>query len=187
MPREPVALDLPMARSATVLSLAGCGALRAVARSCCDPAVFWSADRAGSLSRTGGSGSSPAEDGTFARRMPKAIDATNTISRFPHTRRGLVPHQIEQTEIGSHLNEARAIKGVPPEDASLIAVFRSVPVELISHLRFDESRMLLLFRLVPSKGRCLTHVYDLAAVKDMSTGRLHLIPHRTRNRTVMLS
>jgi urease beta subunit len=119
--------------------------------------------------------------------MPKVLDGTNTLSRFPHTRKGLVPGQIGKGETESHLNEARATKGVVPENASLVAVFRRIPVELISHVRFDESRRLLVFRLVSCKGRRLTRVYDVAAVRDASTGELHLVSHRTHNRAVVLS
>ena len=187
MLREPAALELPMVRSAPVAGAAGCRVSRAAVRSFYEPDWFSNAAPASFSSRTADTGISPGDAGTLARRVPKAVDATNTITRFPHTRRGLVPRQIGGEEIESHLNEARATKGVAPENASLIAVFRRIPVELVSHVRIDESRRLLLFRLEPCQGRRSTRVYDMAAIRDISTGRLHLVPHRTRNRTVLLS
>ena len=146
----------------------------------------WRLSQAAVRSRAGGSALSPG-DSALATPIPKVLDGTNTFGRFPHTRKGLIPSQIGEGETESHLNEARATKGVVPENASLVAVFRRIPVELISHVRFEESRRLLIFRLVSCKGRRLTRVYDVAAIRDASTGELHLISHRTRNRTVALS
>jgi hypothetical protein len=146
----------------------------------------WRLPQAVVRSRAAGSALS-AGDGVLAAAMPKVLDGTTTLSRFPHTRKGLVPSQIGEAETESHLNEARATKGVVPENASLVAVFRRIPVELISRVRFDEGRGLLVFRLVSCRGRRLTRVYDVAAIRDASTGELHLVSHRTRNRAVVLS
>jgi hypothetical protein len=123
---------------------------------------------------------------TWFVSMPPVLDGLRMISRFPQKRKGLMPCQIGERESESHLNEARAAKGIVPENARLLAVFRRTPVELISHVRFDESRMLLLFRLVPYEGRRSTRIHDVAAVKDLATGKVHLIPHRTLCRTVLL-
>jgi hypothetical protein len=123
----------------------------------------------------------------FFVAVPPVMDGLNLVSRFPYTRHGLTPGNIGERESDSHLNEARATKGIAPDNARLVAVFRRTPVELISHVRFDESRMLLLFRLVPCEGRRSTRVHDVAAVKDLATGKVHLVPHRTLYRTVLLS
>jgi hypothetical protein len=120
-------------------------------------------------------------------RFPAIRDASYRITRFAHRRKGLPPSRIGQAEIDSHLNEARATKGVLRENARLVAVFRKTPVELISRMRFDEIRRLLLFRLVSCEGLRSTRVYDMAAVRDLLTGKLHLIPNRARYREVSLS
>ena len=137
--------------------------------------------------RRSGGQSKRQRDDTFTRPMPAVLDGTDRISIIPHRRKGLTPRQIGDGEIAGHLNEARAAKGIIPESARLVAVFRRTPVELVSHMRFDESRKLLLFKLIPCGDLRCTRVYDLAAVRDLSTGKLHLIPHRTRYRTVSLS
>jgi hypothetical protein len=122
-----------------------------------------------------------------ASQVPAVYDASSRITRIAHRRKALPPGRIGQTEIDSHLNEARAAKGVLRENAMLVAVFRSTPVELISRMRFDGIHRLLLFRLVPCAGLRSTRVYDMAAVRDLLTGRLHLIPNRARYREVSLS
>ncbi len=187
MPCEPSVLELPVAQSAALVNTAGWEIVRPAARSRGEPAAD-----AGSAPRPAQSGAvsagvKPTGDETFIIALPRIVDGMNIISRFPHTRKGLPPRQIGDEEIESHLSEVEAARGVRPDNANLVAVFRTVPAELISRVRFDESRRLLLFRLVSCEGKHLTRVYDMAAVKDRSTGRLHLVPHRTRNRTVLLS
>ncbi len=119
--------------------------------------------------------------------VPVIHDARDTVARLPYRRKGLTSRQIGQAEIESHLNAARTAKGVHRENARIVAVFRRTPVELISRMRFDQSRRLLLFRLISCEGLRRTRVYDMVAVKDLPSGKLHLIPNRTRYREVSLS
>jgi hypothetical protein len=186
MLREPLVRGLSIPRPAISAKQPDWTLSEAAVRSCCKTAVPFREPSTSSNYRAGSSEKS-AGDGTIAVPMPMALDGTNTISRFPHTRKGLAPRQIGEGEIESHLNEARAAKGIAPGKASLIAVFRRIPVEIITHVRFEESRRLLLFRLVSCEGRRHTRIYDVAAIRDVSTGKLHLVSHRTRNRTVVLS
>ena len=185
MPRKPVVLEQVIPQCTTVVSPAGWRFPGTVVHSSGATAELTMGAPL-PRSRPGGPGRS-LRDVTFSKPMPPVLDGTNRISRLPQRRRGLIPRQIGGGEVESHLNELQAAKGVIPENAVLVAVFRRIPVELISHMRFDQSRRLLLFKLVPCRGRRVTRIYDVAAVKDLSTGNLHLIPHRTRNRTVLLS
>jgi hypothetical protein len=120
-------------------------------------------------------------------QVPVIRDASYRITRLAHRRKGIPPSRLGQTEMDSHLNEAWAAKGVLRENARLVAVFRKTPVELISRMRFDEIRRLLFFRLVSCEGLRSTRVYDMAAVRDLLTGKLYLIPNRARYREVSLS
>lgn len=151
------------------------------------PGSFASLSGPGSPAHRGAVSGPESPDGRCPSFQVAVHDATFRIARLAHRRKGLPPSRIGQMEIDSHLNEARAAKGVPRENARLVAVFRKIPVELISRMRFDEIRRLLLFRLVSCEGLSSTRVYDMAAVRDLLTRKLHLIPNRARYREVSLS
>ncbi|NLT68230.1 MAG: hypothetical protein GXX84_16625 [Acidobacteria bacterium] len=108
---------------------------------------------------------------------------------------GELPHRIEsvaldrvpESERRAFLREAAALKYVTAERAELVAVFRRLPIEMISRLRFVASEKALLYDLaVGNAKRTCTRLHDLAAVRDPGSGEVHLIPNRTRFTPVVL-
>ena len=85
------------------------------------------------------------------------------------------------------MREAEALKGIPAERAELLAVFRHVPIEIISRLRYVAENHILVFSISRLSGPTSTRVHDMAAVRDIVSQDVHLIPHRTQFRAVSLS
>lgn len=109
------------------------------------------------------------------------------ISKLPHTIRGVGVETLKDSECKSFLREAEALKGIPAESAELLAVFRHVPIEVISRLRFIEEGNVISYGISPAPRPTSTRVHDMAAVRDEVSGEIYLIPHRTRFRAVSLS
>jgi|WetSurMetagenome_2_1015567.scaffolds.fasta_scaffold34911_4 hypothetical protein len=125
-------------------------------------------------------------DGNRLLLSPLPVYSFPKISKFVYRRKSVDLQILKDTERMSFLQEADAIKHIPAERAELLGVFRSVPIELISRLRFLSSRNEVVYSLVATSDRTSTRVHDIAAVRDTSSHEVHLIPHRIRWRAVSL-
>lgn len=108
------------------------------------------------------------------------------IGVLPHSRQSLAVKALAESERQSFLREAEAVKGIPSQWLVLIAVFRNVPIEIISRLRFVEDGRCIYYSIAPHAGLTSTRVHDMAAVRDLRNGEIHLVAHRARFRIVML-
>ena len=113
--------------------------------------------------------------------MPPAVHCgMAAITRQPFIRRGLDPGRLTAGERNGYLLEAERHRNIKPDCGTVLAVFRRIPIELVSKIRFDERRHLLAYTLVSLRGINKSRIHDLAAVKDAASGRIFLIPQRTR-------
>jgi hypothetical protein len=112
---------------------------------------------------------------------------TSLISEFPHMRASLDIDALQDSECKGFLHEAEILKGVPAARAELIAVFRHVPIEMISRLRFLAEKNVILYSIWDEPKRTHTRVHDLAAIRDTASQEIHLVPHRTQFRSVSLN
>jgi hypothetical protein len=94
---------------------------------------------------------------------------------------------LSEADIHAYRSEAAVSRGIPEEDCELIALFRHVPIEMISKLRFLDSTRELVYTITGGMNRTRTRIYDLMVVRDGSTNEVHLVPHRTSNRMVYLN
>jgi hypothetical protein len=113
-------------------------------------------------------------------------EATSTIARMPQIRSGEDPALLSLSECENCLREAEATRGIPADDAELLAVFRRIPVEGVTRIRFLESSRLLFFVFGADRKLRRTRVHDVMAVRSVSTGQVHLVTHRTRYQTAVL-
>ncbi len=113
-------------------------------------------------------------------------EATAKIRVLPHVRRSVNLESINSGVSASFLREAAAIKGIDSGAGELLAIFRSIPLAMISRVCFLEERGVLLYTISSPGGPSSTRVHDLAAVRDRSTRKTHLVPHRTRYKTAFL-
>jgi hypothetical protein len=108
------------------------------------------------------------------------------ILDLPHVRSSVDISLLPDLEYEGFLREAETLKGLPVTRFELQAVFRHVPVELISQICFVEERNAIIYRLSESR-RTRTRVHDMAAVRDTTSEEIHLVPHRTRFRWASLN
>jgi len=108
------------------------------------------------------------------------------ISDLPYMRLSLKLENLKLSEKETFLREAGVLKNIPLERAELLAVFRHVPIELISRLRFLEEKRVLLFTL-SEESRTKTRIHDMAAVRDKANKEIYMVPHRTQFRSVSLN
>jgi hypothetical protein len=113
-------------------------------------------------------------------------DQTRKMSVYPHSRTSLNVSELSSQVCDSFLREAEVSKGVPAQRSQLLAVFRNVPVALISKIRFLEQRGVILYTLIQTDDQSRTRVHDMAAVRDVEKNEVHLVAHRTRYRTAFL-
>jgi hypothetical protein len=146
--------------------------------------------------KIGGAGASEAflnlapdmKDGTrFLVQTPSVQIAKSVILRLPHTRKSVPVETLGDSECKSFLREAEALKGVRADCAELLAVFRHVPIEVISRLRFVADEKVLRYSIVSGPVPTSTRVHDMAAVRDASSREVVLIPHRAQFRAVLLN
>ena len=127
-------------------------------------------------------------DGNRLLTMNSAIGALNSsISELPHSQTSLDVDALKDSERNGFLHEAAILKGIPADQAELMAVFRHVPIEMISRLRFVAETKTIIYRINGEPRRTHTRVHDLAAVRDKASREIHLIPHRTKFRQVSLN
>jgi hypothetical protein len=104
-----------------------------------------------------------------------------------HVRKSIDPNLLATAEYDGFLREAEIIKGLPANRCELMAVFRHIPIEIISHLRFLAERKVLVYQISTEMNRTQTRIHDLAAVLNNDNREIHLIAHRTSYRTVFLN
>jgi hypothetical protein len=140
------------------------------------------------------------ELGYFINALPKIIDRMQSligkvlvggllshIEIFPYKRTSLKIDELSDSECKSFLCEAEAIKGVPVDRAELLAVFRHIPIEMISKMRYLAENKVILYTIYRGIRRTQTRVHDMAAVRDIVSQDVFLIPHRSRFRSVYLN
>jgi hypothetical protein len=105
---------------------------------------------------------------------------------LPHIRSSVDINLLPDSEYESFLREAEILKNLPPERCELRAVFRHVPIELISQLHFLAEKNVIIYKMSESR-RTRTRIHDMAAVRDTGSQEIHLVPHRTRFRWASLN
>jgi hypothetical protein len=127
-----------------------------------------------------------AEETHFNAGIGNRIFFSQLLS-LPYIRESMDINLLPALEFDGFLREAEILKGLPTNGFELLAVFRSVPIELISELRFLAEKNIIIYRIATESRRTRTRVHDMAAVRDISTSAIHLVPHRTRHRTAFLN
>jgi hypothetical protein len=140
------------------------------------------------------------EPGYFINALPKIIDWKQSligklqvgswlshIELFPYKRASLQIDELSDSECKSFLHEAAAIKGVPVDRAELLAVFRHIPIEMISKMRYLAGKKVVLYTICRGIRRTHTRVHDMAAIRDTVSQDVFLIPHRSRFQSVYLN
>jgi hypothetical protein len=129
-----------------------------------------------------------ARDGTRFLIQNAAIPIPKyKISLLPHTRRSVRMETLDHSECRGFLHEAEVLKGIPADCAELLAVFRHVPIEVISRLRFVAENRVIMYSISRLHFPTSTRVHDMAAVRDVASQEIYLIPHRTQFRAVCLN
>jgi hypothetical protein len=126
------------------------------------------------------------DGGVFPERFP-VHSSIGKIETMPIRRRGIDSGKLPESVARACLTAAGKQKGLPLDRCRLIALFRHIPVEMVSRLHFFGERGEIEYTLFPSAKRSQARVYDLIAVRDLSSDEVHLIPYATQNRTVRLS
>jgi hypothetical protein len=116
----------------------------------------------------------------------RVADDTRRARAIPHTRTGVAPSDVSVSDTELYLRDAQELRGVEPGQAELVAVFRRVPIELITRLRLSENATGLSFEVGAAESRSRTRIHDLAAVRDNGKAHVHLVPHRSRFESVAL-
>ena len=109
------------------------------------------------------------------------------VTKYPHCRKSVDISALPVAVRDGFLREAEVLKGIDIDNCELLAVFRRVPIELISQLRFLSETRMILYTISSRPVRTRTRVHDLAVICDMSKQEIHFVPHRTQYRLVFLN
>jgi hypothetical protein len=101
------------------------------------------------------------------------------IAVMPHRRTSVNTDTLQDAERREFLHQAHLLKHVRSEDGEVIAVFRHVPIEVVTSLRYVTEEGAIVYSVSAEPRRSRTRVHDMAAVRDNATGEVHLIPRRT--------
>jgi hypothetical protein len=115
------------------------------------------------------------------------ILSTMQISELPHRLESIAVGELSDLEQKSYLHEAEVLKRIPADRAELLAVFRHVPIEMISRLRFLDENREIRYIISSLPKRTQTRVHDMAVIRDTANQEIHMVPHRTKSRTVLLT
>lgn len=126
------------------------------------------------------------DGGGFLIKNPSVYQRTSKMCALPIARASVRIEQLQDSERSGFLREAEALKGIPRDGAELLAVFRCVPIEVISRLRFLEEKKTIVYSILPETNRTRTRVHDMGAIRDAENGEIHLVPHRARFRFASL-
>jgi hypothetical protein len=131
------------------------------------------------LPRTAGRGALIQDNPAIKSLMPQARD-------LPFYGKSLEIDLLPEDDKEDYLQEARQKRGFSAEECELVAVFRHVPIEMISKLHFLHDEKAIVFTISGGLKRSGTRVYDLIVVRD-GEGEIHLVAHGTRNRMVVFN
>jgi hypothetical protein len=109
------------------------------------------------------------------------------LSALSFKRMSLDIGRLDGSECQGFLKEAEALRHIPAERSELLAVFRLVPIEIISRLHYVADKRMILFSISNQARRTQTRLHDIAAIRDLADQEIHLIPHRAQYKTVALS
>jgi hypothetical protein len=101
------------------------------------------------------------------------------MTAIPHRRAGTNASTLQDSERREFLDQAQFLKGVRSENGEVIAVFRHVPIEMITRLHYLEKERAIVYSISSVPRRTRTRVHDMAAVRDNANGEIHVIPRRT--------
>jgi len=122
----------------------------------------------------------------FLIKNPSVYQQTSKMCELPLARASVPVEGLQDSERSGFLQEAEALKGIPQDRAQLLAVFRRVPIEMISRLRFLEEKKAIVYTVTRELKRTRTRVHDMGAIRDGVSGEIHLVPHRARYRFASL-
>jgi hypothetical protein len=130
--------------------------------------------------------------GVGAKRADLSANVGNRIMfsqllELPHVRSGIDINLLSAADYESFLHEAEILKNLPANGCELLAVFRNVPIELISNLSYLADRNVIVYRISAKSHRTRTRVHDMAAVLNTASQEIHLVPHRARYRSAFLN
>jgi hypothetical protein len=131
----------------------------------------------------------PAVRAVMWQIAPSAVGVRSAADKFsglPHIRRSEDLQSLSQGEQDSLLREAESLKGIRRENGEILALFRCVPVEMISKINFLENKRTILYTLRSDLRARSTRVQTLAVVKDRPTASWYFVPNRTSYRVVSL-
>jgi hypothetical protein len=118
---------------------------------------------------------------------PVVRDRTIRMKEYPHIRAGIDLGHVDAAEREGFLREAESQKGVPASNGELLALFRNVPVEIISKAHYVEEKKLLLYTLDSERNPSRTRLHDLGIVRDSVAAKTHMVVHRTQFKSVSMS
>jgi len=118
---------------------------------------------------------------------PAVRDRTSKMTSYPHIRSGVILERLLPEEREGFLREAESLKGVPAAQGELLAIFRNVPVEMISRVHYLEEKKLLLYTLDRERSMARTRLHDMGIVRDPVAGKTHMVVHRTQFKSVSMA
>ena len=119
------------------------------------------------------------DGGRLLLAMPPIQGQIFPISVLPHRRASINIAALQDAERREFLQQAQLLKRVRSEDGEVIAVFRKVPIEMITSLRYVANADMIVYSISAEPQRSHTRVHDMAAVRDNGTGEVYLVPRRT--------
>ncbi len=130
----------------------------------------------------------PVRDATPRCRIPEGAvhDRTIKMTAYPHIRSGIDLDHMNPQEREGFMNEAENLKGIPAGQGQLLALFRNVPVEIISKARYVEENKLLLYTIDSERRLVRTRLHDMGIVRDPVAGKTHMVVHRTQFKSVSM-
>ena len=117
---------------------------------------------------------------------PTVRDRTARMKEYPHIRGGVDLERVDPLEREGFLREAESQKGVPSSSGEILALFRNVPVEIVSKAHYLEEKRLLLYTLDSQRNPTRTRLHDLAVVRDSTAAKTHMVVHRTQFKSVSM-
>ena len=117
----------------------------------------------------------------------RVADGTPRMRAFPHIRTGEDPASLSGAEVEEFLREAQYHAGDISQERALVAVFRNVPAEMISRIRFLEGRGAVLYTLVPKRPGGSIRLHDLGVVFNRALNKTEMFAHRTRCRIIPIA
>jgi hypothetical protein len=118
---------------------------------------------------------------------PAVASDVASFRRLPSRRTALPLESLSGAERASFLAEAAALKSVPAGEAELLAVFRSIPVELIDRICYLPDENAIEYTIEHDVRVERTRLHDLAVVRQTAGGESAFVPHRTRYLMAFLS